>query len=387
MRVLFCSTGGAGHLMPMIPLAKAFVRQGHRVAWATAPDALQDLAGMGLEPVSVGPPIADSRKAYRSRWPEAGTLRGEALGEHTFPRLFGAVVAPAMLADLEAVVDRWRPDLVINEAAALAAPLVCARRRVRHVTHAYGLRLPSGHLAAAANELAPWWQAAGLTPAPDGALYEHLYLDIAPRSLQPVMAGDGMPRQPLRPAGRDAGSRLGELPEPLLRALSDGSRPRLYLSFGTVFNRGDALAVAAAALARLDATVVVTLGRGGAIDRLGAMPANVHVAHYVDQRLLLPHCDAVVSHAGAGTMLGAAAHGLPQLLLPQAADQFRNARAVAAAGAGLVVMPDRLTTDSVKSAAGRLLGSSAFAEAAGRLASEIEAMPCPDEVALSLTSG
>ena len=41
----------------------------------------------------------------------------------------------------------------------------------------------------------------------------------------------------------------------------------------------------------------------------------------------------VVHHGGSGTMLGALAHGLPQLRRPQGADQFLNAEALLPTGA------------------------------------------------------
>ena len=44
--------------------------------------------------------------------------------------------------------------------------------------------------------------------------------------------------------------------------------------------------------------------------------------------------DAVVTHGGAGTTLGALAFGVPLLVLPQGADQYANAERVVAAGAG-----------------------------------------------------
>ena len=58
---------------------------------------------------------------------------------------------------------------------------------------------------------------------------------------------------------------------------------------------------------------------------LGEQPAHVQVEPWVDQAEVLDRCTAVVSHAGSGTFLGALARGLPQLCLPLAADQFRNA--------------------------------------------------------------
>jgi UDP:flavonoid glycosyltransferase YjiC (YdhE family) len=166
--------------------------------------------------------------------------------------------------------------------------------------------------------------------------------------------------------------------------LESRARPRLYLTFGTVFNRSPALVLAAAGLARTGCTIVVTLGADGDHGRLGPVPPHVHVHSYVDQAALLPYCDAVVSHGGAGTMLGAAAHGLPQVLLPQAADHFRNARALSAVGVGTVIEPGELSTEAVHLAASALLESTPHRIAAQHLALEIGAMSEAAEVAAAL---
>lgn len=383
MRVLFCSVGGAGHWRPLLPLASALLGRGHGVAWATAPDALPDLTLAGLERFAAGPSMPAARQAYRARWPEALVLRGEALASHTFPRLFGAVIAPAMLADLAAVVDRWQPDLVINEVAALAAPLVCVQRQIRHVTHGFGLLPPATHLAAAMQGFGAAWQAAGLSAPGDAALFRHLYIDIAPPSLQKAAAGAAVRTQALSPAGMRRGPGQA-LPVPLQRLLDGARRARVYLSFGTVFNNSGALAAAVQALATLDVQAVVTVGQDGDVGRLGRLPSNVHVERYVDQAALLASCDAVVSHAGAGTLLGAAAQGLPQLLLPQAADHFRNARALAAVGAGRLIEPEQLTAGAVAQGLQQVLASASIRAAAQRLAAEIAAMPTAEDVSACL---
>jgi UDP:flavonoid glycosyltransferase YjiC (YdhE family) len=92
----------------------------------------------------------------------------------------------------------------------------------------------------------------------------------------------------------------------------------------------------------------------------------------------------VVSHAGSGTFLGALARGVPQLCLPQAADQFRNAEGGLRAGAVLALRPDETTAEAVGSAVRRLLSEPGFREAAGRVAAEIAAMPSPAAVAAEL---
>lgn len=268
VKILFCSTGSAGHRLPMLPLAEAFVRRGHDVAWATAPDALPELTGRQFALFPAGLTMSGARQIYRQRWPEAAFLRGEALSAHTFPRLFGGVVAPAMLADLELILDRWQPAFVINEAAALAAPLACKRQGFKHVTHGFGLRLPPPHLASAMQEFGAFWASADGPPPADGRLYEHLYLDIAPPGLSHSLAPT-IPRSLLL---RPASPRIREimaLPTSLRHMLSGSNRPLIYLSFGTVFNHSEALGMAAAALARLDATAIVTVGRDGDPGSLG----------------------------------------------------------------------------------------------------------------------
>lgn len=375
MRVLFCTTGGAGHLLPLRPLAEALLARGHDLAWATAPDAGHLLDGQGFERFAVGPTFEASRRRFRSDFPDAARLVGEQLSAYTFPRLFGAVLAPGMLNDLARVVRRWQPDCVVHEPAALAVPLVCRQQGLRHVAHGYGLRPAADYIAAAMVCFGRHWRERGLHAPADGDLYRHLYLDIAPAGLQPLWANsDGrlLRFNPYVPAPASSMA----LPVGLRHALAlpQSRRPRIYLTFGTVFNRGPALAVAVQAAARLGGTLVVTLGEDGDPARLGGLPGHVHVLRFVDQRALLLHCDVVVSHAGAGTVLGSAAHGLPQLLLPQAADHFRNATALCASGSAISVDPQYQTVDVVASALQRLLSQASYAAGAQRLAMEMATM-------------
>lgn len=87
-----------------------------------------------------------------------------------------------------------------------------------------------------------------------------------------------------------------------------------------------------------------------------------------------------MSHGGAGTVLGTAAYGVPQLILPQAADHFRNARALSNVGVGLVIGNDQCTPDAIEAAALCLLTTRAYAAAAQCLADEICLMPTADDV-------
>ncbi|MEJ7832681.1 MAG: nucleotide disphospho-sugar-binding domain-containing protein [Nocardioides sp.] len=86
------------------------------------------------------------------------------------------------------------------------------------------------------------------------------------------------------------------------------------------------------------------------------------------------------SHAGSGTFLGALALGVPQLCLPQAADQFRNAEGGGRSGAALVLLPPEASMEAIADAASRLLSEDRFRVDAAVVADEIAAMPSPAEV-------
>lgn len=82
----------------------------------------------------------------------------------------------------------------------------------------------------------------------------------------------------------------------------------------------------------------------------------------------------MLSHCGAGTMLGAAMVGVPQAV-PLGADQFENAAALAGLGAGVTVTADDRSADRMTALLQAALGDPAAASAARMLADEMEALP------------
>lgn len=361
----------------MVPLGRALLDRGHEVRWAVAPEACARVEAAGFETFPAGIGGEDRRAAFDRCLAEASSLPPQARPDHMFPAFFGEVCTSPMLHDLLPVVDSWQPALIVNDASELAAPLAAQLRGVPHVTHAFGALLPAHRVAAAADAVAPLWRANDLEPRPYAGSYDHVYLDIYPPSMR-FGSYDHVPVvQPLRPVPFDA---MGEMGGPFVA----GDRPLVYLTFGTVFNDPGLFTAAMEGLARLDVDVLVTVGPAGDPAALGAIPLNVRVERYVPQTAVLPHCGVVVSHAGSGTFLASLGLGIPQLCLPQAADQFINAGQGAAAGAALTLTPNEATADSIAEAVGRLLVEPAFGDAARRVRDEIAGMPGPDEVAAVL---
>jgi len=140
----------------------------------------------------------------------------------------------------------------------------------------------------------------------------------------------------------------------------------------------DEYGTAVEAVRDLPVRLVVTTGPGVDPQTLGGQPKNVAVTGFVPQALILERADLLVSQAGAGTMLGALVHGVPQVCVPRGADQPWNAAAVERAGAGLVVPPDAFSGEAVRAAVERVLARSSYAAAADRVAREIGTMlPAP----------
>ena len=184
------------------------------------------------------------------------------------------------------------------------------------------------------------------------------------------------PERSRAPCRASARSRLSHRKRslPWLDALRD--LPIVYVTLGTVYNQNlDVFRALLDGLRDEALNIVVTVGKQNDPAVLGPQPSNVHVHRYIPQELLLPHCAAVVTHGGAGSTLGALAFGLPLLLVPQGADHFYNADRVVAAGAGVQLMPDRLTADSARDAVRMLLHDDTFQ--ARLTASRTSSTRCP----------
>jgi MGT family glycosyltransferase len=162
-------------------------------------------------------------------------------------------------------------------------------------------------------------------------------------------------------------------------------RPVVYATLGTFSNTDTAVFRSILdGLAELPVTVVLTVGAGNDPAVLAPVPDNARVERYVPQADLLPHCALVVNHAGAGTVLGALAHGLPQLVLPQGADNFVTAERLVVAGAAAVLRPGEVTAGAVRDAVATLLADGSYRMLAEEIADEIAALPAPKEIAAEL---
>ena len=187
MRVLVSSTPGYGHVLPMVPLARALLAAGHEVLWATAADACSRVAAAGIEAVPAGRTEAQLVGVRRTIAAAVAGLRPEQVPLFVFPRLFGEARTPQMVHDLVPVA-----------AAVAARPRRARERRARRAAGGQARRrtAPSRTRSAAPcrrassptplSGSAPLWAEQDLPLPPYAGCYEDLYLDICPPALQTV---------------------------------------------------------------------------------------------------------------------------------------------------------------------------------------------------------
>jgi MGT family glycosyltransferase len=132
-----------------------------------------------------------------------------------------------------------------------------------------------------------------------------------------------------------------------------------------------------AGLRDLPVDVVATVGPHVSPDEFQPLPENVRIEEYMPQSQVLPHCDAVVSHGGSGSVLGALAHGLPSVLLPMGADQPLNAARCEELGVARVLDAVRATPEAIRESVSIVLSGPSYRVAAELLRDEIARLPEP----------
>jgi len=398
MRVLFVTWSAPGHLFPMVPLAWACQATGHELRVAAPEAACRAVTHAGLPAIPVGKPVdlmsigrrEDFQAWYSDAWAAGWAGRPEVLTaaqEHTLSAASARqlAVAETMIDDILASCADWRPDLVVHDPLSFAGPVVAAVLGVPGLAHGWEVGTVLG------TELAD--RRAG-TPLPGyTALFDRYGARPRPatrRLVDPTPPSMLLPetlpveRLPIRYVPYNG---PGEVPSGLGGRRRDV--PRICFTSGVALSKTGADAVTRTiadmmAMTRgLEAEVILAIGPGQR-ELLPELPDGVRVAEAVPFHLLLPHCDAVVHHGGAGTGMTAVHCRVPQLVLAQSPIYSEVGHRVAAGGAGIVLTGADRTPDRAGEALAELLGDGRYRAALAALAEEAAAMPSPAEVVEAL---
>jgi UDP:flavonoid glycosyltransferase YjiC (YdhE family) len=374
MRVLISTTRGAGHLGPLLPFARALLRNNDDVIVTVPAAGARLVEEAGLDAWPLPDPPDDERQAIFAAARGLSELDANRL---VVADVFARIDARHAMPGVTGAIQIWRPDVVLYETGEFAAPLAAER-----------LGVPAVRVAISAAG-AETFAFAAVAPAID-ELRSELGLPADPR-------GDrlhGAPTFTLAPPAFDGDEGSGLLQRfretrpangrPLPDWWKGNDWPLVYLTLGSVAPTMDYFPrlyrAAAEALAVLPARVLVTVGRDRDPAELGDVPPNVHVARWIPQDDILPRAAAMVCHGGSGTVRGGLAAGVPMAVVPLFADQPFNARRIEEIGAGIAVDPGDVA--SLAGVVRRLLGEPGYRETARRVAHEVDALP-PVETAIS----
>lgn len=393
MRLALVTMGSLGDVHPMLALGRAMRERGHEVTLLTNPVFEPLAVAQGLSFVAVGTPEQQAQTlSHPKLWHPV-----DGLGV-----MWRYMLRPAVQPTLQAL-DAWRQPrgtlqrlLVVANPVAFGARLAC---------EAWGLPLVSTYTAATMLRtsvppmtLAQWQVPAWVprwVPALAWSALDRLKLQplVLPAlngwrqslGLPPLAASvfghwmhaplGGLTLLPpwFAPAASDWPVQVKQGHFPLFddgTALDDGLNA--FLSQGTppvvvVPGTGQ---LHGAALFRAAAQALPDLGLRGVL--LGPVPADVSAqadgtgmwcgAHQPFARLL-PKAIALVHHAGVGTSAQALRAGIPQLLWPQAYDQFDNAMRLQRLGVAARLNTRVPTAEGMRCALADLLGSGAAARA------------------------
>jgi sterol 3beta-glucosyltransferase len=367
MRLLFCSAQLPGHLDwgGYLLTAAELGRRGHTVRWVSGGavrDAVEQAGVTFQELAETGwrwpppPPLPAPAVSADPAWQQRRALRAldQWLDE---PRVAAAVT------ELLVVAEKFQPDLIVTEMFVAAAGIVAERMGVPLIVAGWpALRsdtAPNSELGQIARGrldrlLAQfgvhgvYWTAAG----PPALRSTRLHLTYWSPSWY---AGVALQPQTRHVGGSaEAGQALGAAPP-----LAD-EQVWALITLGTSFNDDPAFFVAAAhAASRMGCIPLVVFGRSAVAVRFAQwanrLPANAVVCERVVFGDVLPATAVALHHGGAGTTHAMVTHGVPQVIVPHAADQVHQALGATRSGVGLYIPAKQVTIDVLAAALADLL--------------------------------
>jgi UDP:flavonoid glycosyltransferase YjiC (YdhE family) len=372
MRILITSNSGAGHLGPLFPFARAFLRAGDDVVLAAPAKTRAMVEAAGVPFHALDDPPEDEIRAAQASFDR---ITNDEAGVIMMRDVFGGIHVRASLPGVIAAIRDLRPDVVLREPTEYAGLLAAERVGVRHGriaimaagTETWGMPLVAPALDRHRRRLR-------LAPDPGGIRAAAApYLTVIPEAMEDP--ADPGPAHALR-------FREPQPPAPPLAADwwdAGDHRPLVYATYGSVMPSlagvAELFEATIAALAQLPVRALFTIGNEIDLATLPAAPPNVHVERWVPQYAVMPYTAAMISHGGAGTTRMALAAGVPAVVVPGIADQFRNAERVARLGAGIGLAGAAEAPERLLGAVRALLDEPRFTIAARRVADEVAALP------------
>lgn len=163
--------------------------------------------------------------------------------------------------------------------------------------------------------------------------------------------------------------------------------PLALITLGSVFT-GDLgfFSWAAQAVARLRLIPIVVIGwnpieKDKKVELIAALPKSTRLLNWVDFNHVLPRTKLMIHHGGMGTTHAAVIHGIPQIVVPHAADQRGQARRVAQAKIGLNLTAHDVRNGALLEGSHAILRDENVQANARQMADDMAALGGPEKAA------
>jgi len=410
-KILVATVPLTGHVQPMLLLVQELVARGHDVTWYAAKKFAPAIAKVGAHHAPMRASIDWDDADVEAALPVLRRKRGLARVRTQLRAMF---IDPMVeqLRDLEAIAERFAPDVIVADQAHLGAALLHETRGIPWAglgisalvipsidTAPFGSAMPPArdHRDHPKMRMINWvvnkLLFGGVTKSYHRARVEaglapgtRTYFDIlAPQLfLQPTIPSFEYPRSDLPPQVHFVGPLVPRrapdrtaLPAwwPELEVAHALGKKIVLVTQGTLATDPRALiGPSLRALADDDVLVIATTGRtlaGPEAVGLRAYPTNARIEPFVPYHALLPLTSAIITNGGYGGVQLALHHGVPLVVAGGSEEKPEIAARVAWSGAGIDLRTGRPSPKKIRAAVTRLLGEARFKTRVTELAAEM----------------
>ncbi|MFT7561255.1 MAG: UDP:flavonoid glycosyltransferase YjiC (YdhE family) [Flavobacteriales bacterium] len=386
MKFLLTSHPGYGHINPLIALGIALLSRGHDVIYATSAVFEKHISNTGIRAISAGAEWTESDVG--KHYPEFNKLNFLERSSWMEDLLWNK--APkSMIPDLLKIIEQEDPDLLISNAYDWSGALAAEISGKAHALASIAVKVPGMCFEAIFEEnYQSHRKLFGLQEDIDfSRTRRYLELSFMPESWSFPGYHAHANEHFIRPLFYD----LKNSDSNFKWNLRFSEKPMVYVSLGTVTNDHSHLfRVIINALAGEDYNVIMTIGENNNPQQFDPLPANVLLAPYIPQSLILPQVDVCICHGGVSTVLASLAEGIPLLVLPLGADQPINAsvcqllnvapplpkRLMSGEYSGAESLQvNRVDEDFIRTTLKNILADTSYKVSALRIKNEISALP------------
>lgn len=395
-RIAFLAPLFLGHLNPICALADELIRRGHQATFIHMADGASMLAKRGLDFHAIGetthPPGFLVEMGRR-----LGRLNGPFGLRQTVREVAG--ITDMLCRGLPAALRAIQADMIVCDQVEAAGGLVADHLGLPHVSIASAL--PINWEPAAPPiftpfryDPSPWgvkrnragYHASAYFLRPIGeVIQEHAgNWSLGPRrrvdhclsrqlQIAQLVAGLDVPRERLSPVFHYCGPLRSETEVPAGAILPprDG-RPLAYASLGSLQGaRYGVFRKIAKAARETDLQLVLTHAGGLTPAQVSSLPGSPAAYDFLPQHNVLRSASIAILHGGLNTVLDAASHGVPIVVVPIAFEQGAIAMRVERSGFGISLPRWRLTSGGLRNAVRHILEEPTYRTAATRLQAEI----------------